>query len=420
MNARLSDHGWIPQRPWSEDDFLAGTYCATVNLIESVRDDVARRGRPVGRREVPVLACIAIVAVVAAQWTEPGATIDLLALIGAGAVLVAPAVFGWVPGETFVAAVAVPVCLAVGHEGHLEVSLFLVVTACLYAAWYLGSVLRAALIVVACSVGILGAALASDGGFSWLPWVAAVVLMFVVGRTLWRQDVLVRDLEAARSALADQAVADERRRIARELHDVAGHTLAAVMLHVTGARHVLRRDPDEAERALLDAEAVGRASMDQIRATVETLRTSERGVDPPPPEADRLVDLIEEYRRTGLTIDASIDPDVADIGGAVGLATHRIAREALANVARHASTNRVEFVAVFDGGVVHLEISDHGRTVGPSGSDAVRQGGFGLVGMGERARSLGGCVSAGPSADGWRVDALLPVVGGERSRSGGA
>lgn len=391
-----------------------------MNLLESVRDDVARRGRPVGRREVPLLACIALVAVVAAQWNEPGTAIDLLALVGAGAVLVSPAVFGWVPGEAFVAAVAVPVCLAVGHEGHLEVSLFLVVTACLYAAWYLGSALRSALIVVACCAGIVGASLASDGGFSWLPWVAANVLLFVIGRTLWRQDLLVRDLEAARGALADQAVADERRRIARELHDVAGHTLAAVMLHVTGARHVLRRDPDEAERALLDAEAVGRASMDQIRATVETLRTSERGVDPPLPEADRLADLVEEYRRTGLMVDASIDPAVADIRGAVGLATHRIAREALANVARHASTNRVELVAVIDEGAVRLEISDHGRPAGRSGIDAARLGGFGLVGMGERARSLGGCVSAGPSADGWRVVAILPVAGVVPSSAGGS
>ncbi len=389
-----------------------------MNLLEAMRDDLTRQGRPVGRREVPLLASIAVVAVVAAQWNEPSTTIDLVAIIGAGAALVALAVFGWVPGELFVAAVAVPVCLAVGHRGHLELSLFLVLTACLYAAWYLASTLRAALITAASSVAILLASLASDGGFSWLPWVAANVLLLVIGRTLWRQDLLVRDLEAAREALADQAVAEERRRIARELHDVAGHTLAAVMLHVTGARHVLRRDPDEAERALLDAEAVGRASMAQIRATVETLRTSERGIDPPQPEADRLDDLVEEYRRTGLVVDATIDPGVADVRGAVGLATHRIAREALANVARHASSNRVEFVAAIESGSVRLTVSDHGRSADLSGPDAAPRGGYGLVGMRERARSLGGCVSAEPSADGWRVDATLPLAGTDPARPG--
>ena len=386
-----------------------------MNVLESARKDVRRRGRTARRRELPLLACIALFAVVAAQWAEPGTAIDLVALVCAGAVLVSPAIFGWVPGEPFVAAVALPVLVVVGHGGHLEVSLFLVATACLHATWCLGSVLRSALIVVACCAGIVASSLVSDGGFAWVPWIAAHVLVFVIGRILRQQDLLVRDLHAARGALAVQAVADERRRIARELHDVAGHTLAAVMLHLTGARHVLRRDPDDAERALLEAEAVGRASMDQIRTTVEMLRGSECGVDPPLPEGDRLADLVEEYRRTGLRVNASIGAGVAEIRGAVGLATHRIAREALANVARHASSNRVELLAVIDDSAVRLVISDHGRRADPP---ATRHGGFGLIGMGERARSLGGHVSAEPSADGWRVDAMLPLTTGERARPG--
>ena len=109
----------------------------------------------------------------------------------------------------------------------------------------------------------------------------ANLFVFALGRTQIRQRRLIDQLERARRALADQAVAEERRRIARELHDLAGHTLAAVLLHVTGARHVLRRgDVAEAERALGDAETVGRASLDQIRATVAALRTEERGTDP--------------------------------------------------------------------------------------------------------------------------------------------
>jgi len=390
-----------------------------VRILDAARHDLTRRGRRVGRRETPLLAGIAFVAIVAAQWSEPGTVADLVALVVAGAVLVSPAVFGWVPGEMFVAAVAVPVCLTVGDGGHLEVSLFLVGTACLYAAWYLGSTLRAVMIVVASSIAILLASSRSDGGFPWLPWVVANVLLFVLGRTLMGQDILVRDLEAARRALADQAVADERRRIARELHDVAGHTLAAVMLHVTGARHVLRRDLDEAERALLDAEAVGRESMNQIRIAVETLRSSEGGIGPPLPEADRLDDLVEEYQRAGLTVDASIDPAVADVRGAVGLAIHRIVREALANVARHASTNRVDLVVAIEDDAVRLVISDHGHLAGRDETAAARQGRFGLIGMAERARSLGGSLSAGPSADGWRVDATLPVAGVERAQRGG-
>ena len=235
-------------------------------------------------------------------------------------------------------------------------------------------------------------------------------MLLVTGRTLRRQDLLVDELEAARGALADQAVADERRRIARELHDVAGHTLAAVMLHVTGARHVLRRDPDEAERALLDAEEVGRTSMDQIRATVESLRTSELGVDPPVPVAGGLEPLVEEYRRAGLRIEASIDAGIGGLHGEIGLALHRIVREALANVARHTPGNRVDLVALMQDGGVHLECSDHGRPAESSQRSRLAVGGFGVVGMTERARALDGSLSAGPTADGWHVVAFLPFA----------
>ena len=381
-----------------------------VKVLDVARRDLSVQGRAVGRRELPLLAAISVVTVVVAQWDEPGTAVDLGALVVAAVVLVLPAVLGRVPGEAFVAAVAIPVCFAVGHQGHLELSLFLVATATLYASWFLGSAIRSALIVVACSAGILAASVVSDNGFSWLPWVGAELLLFFTGRTLRRQDLLVHDLEAARRALADQAVADERRRIARELHDVAGHTLAAVMLHVTGARHVLRRDPDEAERALLDAEEVGRASMDQIRATVEGLRTSERGVDPPLPEADRLEFLVDEYRRAGLVVEASIDPSVAELRGEIGLAVHRIAREALANVARHAPTNRTRLVAAMENDGVRLEICDHGRPADPTSNGQSSVRGFGVIGMTERARALGGDLAAAPSPDGWRVTAFLPMT----------
>ena len=201
-------------------------------------------------------------------------------------------------------------------------------------------------------------------------------------------------------------MAEERRRIARELHDLAGHTLAAMLLHVTGARHVLRRDVDEAERALRDAEAVGRASLDQIRATVAALRTHERGTDPALAGAADLAGLVDEYQRAGLRVDATVPGQVAGLDGAVGTALHRIAREALANVARHAPENRVELAVAVDAGEVHLVVADRGRPGAPPDPD---DGHFGLVGMRERARALGGDLEAGPTADGWRVDARLPA-----------
>ena len=101
---------------------------------------------------------------------------------------------------------------------------------------------------------------------------------------------------------------------------MAGHTLAATLLHVTGARHVLRRDPDEAERALEEAEAVGRDGLDQVRATVAALRTAERGTDPPLADGQGLADLVDRYRTAGLTVVADLDPAIDDLTGPVAVA----------------------------------------------------------------------------------------------------
>ena len=227
---------------------------------------------------------------------------------------------------------------------------------------------------------------------------------------LHQQRLLIERLEAARKALVRQAVGDERRRIARELHDLAGHTLAAMLLHVTGARHVLGRDLVEVERALREAEQVGRASKDQIRATVASLRTTEPGVEPALPTGASLPLLVEEYRRAGLVITQSIDPILLSVSGPVAVAMHRIGREALANIARHASRNSVRFEALLDDtkseASVRLVITDHGRRALPPDPTAGR---FGLVGMGERASSLGGEFTAAPTADGWSVAATLPL-----------
>ena len=224
------------------------------------------------------------------------------------------------------------------------------------------------------------------------------------------QQELIEQLEAAREALAEQAVAEERRRIARELHDLAGHTLAAVLLHVTGARHVLRRDVDEAERALVDAETVGRASLDQIRATVAALRTDERGTDPALAGSADLAALVDEYRRAGLAIDGRRRRRrAADIEGPAGTALHRIAREALANVARHAPGNRVERHASTQRWArLRLRVVDHGTPAGPRRRRSPATSASSGCGSGPAPSAASS--TPGRRADGWRVEAHLPPV----------
>ena len=382
---------------------------APVELWSRLRDDLGRPEIPPGSDERPFLLVAPSAVVLVAQLTDPGSVGLLLVLVPALLAFGARALLDTLPGEVFAALVVVPVAVAVGWDGDLEGAFFLSVTVVLYATWNMGSVVRAVAVtaVATASPWVVAVHLAPSSGIGWQPWAAAHVLLFVLGRTLNRQRRLIDELRVARQALADQAVAEERRRIARELHDVAGHTIAAVVLHVTGARHVLRRDPAEAEAALVEAEEVGRAGLDQVRAVVAALRTDERGTDPALPGVAELPALVEEYRRAGLAVGARIDGRVADLGGAVGTAVHRITREALANVARHASGNQVEVSLHPSGDGVRLEVVDSGRAGPPPAAEGAH---FGLVGMAERARALGGQVEAGPTQDGWRVVARLPVA----------
>jgi signal transduction histidine kinase len=379
-----------------------------VDLLARWRADLRCPEAPCAPEDRWFNLLIPVVIVVLAQLTSPGSLGEVLLLLPAVAVFWLRALGKRVRSEVLAGVVFVSVAAAVSAGGNLEGSFFLCAVAVLYSAWYLGSGTKAVVIAVVATLveWTVSAKLAPEAEISWQPWAIANVFTFTLGRTLRSQRLLIEQLEQTRRELADAAVAEERRRIARDLHDLAGQTLAAVLLHVTGARHVLRRDADEAERALRDAEAVGRASLDQIRATVAALRADERGTDPALPGVADLALLVEDYRRAGLDIryDAAGTLDYLD--GPVGTAIHRITREALTNVARHAPANHVTVSLQAEDDAVLLRVVDSGT---PGGAAAVTGPHFGLVGMAERARAVGGELEVGPSEDGWRVEARLPV-----------
>jgi signal transduction histidine kinase len=380
-----------------------------MNWWRWVRADLARPERPTDRHETPFLIGSSVVVAAVAHLADPGSTTELLLLLPA---LLGFALRGLVPSlpaEVFAVLVVVPVTLAVSIDGSLDTSYFLIVFMMLYTAWQLGSRVRAVLILVVS----VASTLVPMEAFLWSPWALAVVFTFSLGCAFRRQQELMEELERAREALVEQAVTEERRRMARELHDVAGHTLAAMLLHVTGARHVLRRDIDEAERALSEAETVGRSSLDQIRAVVAGLRTHERGTDPALAGSEGLTALAEEYRRAGLVVTATVDE--VGLDGPVGAGLYRIAREALANVARHAPANPVDLVLAVDDGTVRLVVEDRGR---PASAPDPLAGRFGLIGMRERALALGGELEAGPTGEGWRVELRLPAAVTARDTAG--
>ncbi len=155
--------------------------------------------------ERSVIGPATVSVIVAAQINEPGTFGDLVLLSIAGVVSVAHSLVPRVPAEVFAVGILAPTALAIGHYGHLEVAYFLVVNMTLYAAWHLGSTLRAVIIAAVASTVVVVVARVRPDAYSWEPWVAAEIFTLVLGRTLYRQQRLISDLEAAREVLAAQA-----------------------------------------------------------------------------------------------------------------------------------------------------------------------------------------------------------------------
>jgi signal transduction histidine kinase len=238
----------------------------------------------------------------------------------------------------------------------------------------------------------------------WSAWLAASVLTFCLGVLLRQQFDLVERLRAAQSELASKARAEERNRIARDLHDVIAHTLTVSLLHVMSARLAVQHDPADASRSLAEAERLCRESLGEVRTAVGVLR-EDGDVDrlAPLPGVDGLPDLVGRFQAAGVDLTLSTEGDVSGLPATVGLALYRILQEALTNVVKHASGSPAVVRLVVQPGVVRLTVHSTGTAAAGCGP------GHGLLSMRERAESLGGSCLAGPSDRGWLVRASFPV-----------
>ena len=266
-----------------------------------------------------------------------------------------------VPLAAVSAAIVVPVVVA-QRTGELEPVMFNAALLAFAAArWSRSLAAAASLGVLAAATPVLVALVQDPMEVAVGIWVVAIVFIWVVGRAVARQERLVVELEGTRRQLAQQALLAERRRIARDVHDFVGHGLAAVMLQVTSARHVLRRDADAAEEALRSAEEVGRLSMQELRRTVTLLRSDdETGVAAPAPTASEIPALVDQARAGGLAVELRTRGDLSRISPSVGLALYRIAQEALANAARHAPRARTTLGLELANGRVELRAETSG------------------------------------------------------------
>ncbi|MCQ8771300.1 sensor histidine kinase [Streptomyces telluris] len=265
-----------------------------------------------------------------------------------------------------------------------------------------------------------------------------IVVIAALVMTRWQ-----RAIEANRRLLADRAVADERRRIARELHDIVAHHITTMQLMAGGARANLTHDPEAAKGALVDLEASGRIALREMRQLLDVLRAGEEPEEAPTAPQPGIGDLervVSESCRAGLPTALDVRGEERPLPPSVGLTVFRIVQEALTNARKHAGRAQASVRLTYEpGGGVTVEVTDDGGGAGtdagfgwgPGGGAGVGGGigggigagtrsGYGLVGMRERVVLHGGTLEAGPLDEGgFRVSARLPLKTDEQLLSAG-
>jgi signal transduction histidine kinase len=230
-------------------------------------------------------------------------------------------------------------------------------------------------------------------------------LVFAAGRAVATGNARARKVHEARDRHTAEAVAAERARIAREMHDVVSHSLAAIVMQSGGAQNVIDDDPARAKAALGRIEGSARRGLDEMRRLLGMLGADSAELAPQPGLAV-LPELVEEVRAAGVDVTAEVDVDPATLPTTVDVSAYRIVQEALTNVMKHAGRCRAHVVVRRDGDDLLVEVTDDGAGV----QDEEDGAGHGLPGMRERARLLGGTVLAGPARGrGFTVTGRLPL-----------
>jgi signal transduction histidine kinase len=223
-----------------------------------------------------------------------------------------------------------------------------------------------------------------------------------------------RHLAETREEEARRRVAEDRVRIARDLHDSVAHSLASFSVQAGVGAHVLDERPEDARAALLAIKQASGDALAELRATLGMLRSSDVAPREPTAGLDRLPSLVESTRAAGLAVDVLIEGDARPLPPAVDSAAFRIVQESLTNVIRHAGATRATVAVRHGDGGVEIEVIDDGRGAvasnGSNGRAAGGSGGHGLAGMRERVALLGGDLVAGTRrSGGYRVRARLPL-----------
>ena len=270
---------------------------------------------------------------------------------------------------------------------------------------------------LAFTIGIVAIVVHNDprgklGDFIWnlMMFTVAWIIGLAVGGKFREADQAkerAAQAEREREERARLAVSDERARIARELHDVVGHSVSVMTVQASAVRRLLDPDQEKEREALEVVEQTGREALAEMRRMVGVLRRPEEAPAlAPQPSLEHLEKLVEQVREAGLRVDVRVEGDAVQLPASVDLTAYRLVQEGLTNALKHARAQRAEVIVRYDDGHVEVTVSDDGR----GGGDG-EKGGHGLVGMRERVSVYGGELQAGPRPEGrYRLRARLPVA----------
>jgi len=287
------------------------------------------------------------------------------------------------------------------------------------AAGMLGVLVQASYFGVFAMVGEYGSVTQGAITFVGLSIIGTITIVAIwalanLQRARVRQLALTRD--RAEQAVREReqrtalAVADERARIAREMHDVVAHSLSVIIAQADGGRFVAAQKPEQAAEVLGTIGETGRAALADMRSLLGVLRKEDETSFGPQPGPEQLPDLIERVRAAGLEVTYESEGDLDALPQAAGMSVFRLTQEALTNVLKHAGPGASALVRLVRGPEdLVLEVIDDGQGTDPD-SDGL---GHGLTGMRERMSVLGGTLHAGPlPSHGYRVRATVPLPGG--------
>jgi signal transduction histidine kinase len=239
-----------------------------------------------------------------------------------------------------------------------------------------------------------------------LGWVSPWVIAWLLGAYLRTRRMYVAGLVRQREERALAAVAEERNRIARELHDVIGHSVSVMTVQASAVRRLMRSDQAKERHALETVEATGREALAEMRRMVGVLRSGDAGPDlAPPPALEQLDRLVDDFRSAGVDVVLEREGDPVPLPPGLDLTAYRLVQEALTNTLKHAQATRAVVRLGYRDGMLELSVCDDGR--GPS---AGAEPGNGLLGMRERVGVFGGRLVAGAAAGGgYELRAELPL-----------